>query len=362
MIGSSSAGMARVYYTIKNLRRAGRLVTALSDGVTTAGGNIGSFVNDGDNRHSKAHMRHSYSQSRNSSTSFCRDTLTCTTCTHGEHTVLHKESDDVDVADLPPQVFVVTDQNFPAVVPVEGNGECFKIIRIEDGTLSELVDFFLEITKGFTVPAGSVVILSSASFLAWVGVETYAAEFVKTSKTLTHQFGEGVICLHGIPILLGGTTDPTISNSLAIINRWSSIINAKGRDIFQTRTLHQNTLCSGSPLAPLSNCPQGSGSPLAPTHETSGSPLAPATVLRLRLPSSMTNMDKATFEWNGLQGLTLTVQPVDEATELKLLSSLLEELNRVFSVELGENISTERLCEEQELQTDESETTHDSSR
>ncbi len=50
-----------------------------------------------------------------------------------------------------------------------GEGECLKIIQIENGTLVELVDVFLELTKGFAVPAGTVLLISSASHMAAVG-------------------------------------------------------------------------------------------------------------------------------------------------------------------------------------------------
>jgi hypothetical protein len=72
---------------------------------------------------------------------------------------------------------------------VEGDGECCKILLIEDGTLSELIGAFLDLTKGFTVPAGSVVVLSSASYLASVGTATYAAEYAAVGKRLGEVMG-----------------------------------------------------------------------------------------------------------------------------------------------------------------------------
>jgi hypothetical protein len=40
------------------------------------------------------------------------------------------------------QVFVLSDQNFPSVLPFS-MGECLKIIRVEDGGLGELVNVWL---------------------------------------------------------------------------------------------------------------------------------------------------------------------------------------------------------------------------
>ena len=121
----SGSGMARIYFTIRTARRAMRVSHPLYDGKSHEKKipDVGSFVNDGDGRHKNAHMRHSYTHTRNTCTSFCRDTLICTSCTAGgEHQVLHKEAEQRDNADAPPQCFVLADQNFPAVLPAEGGG------------------------------------------------------------------------------------------------------------------------------------------------------------------------------------------------------------------------------------------------
>jgi hypothetical protein len=81
---------------------------------------------------------------------------------------------------------------------VEGDRECIKVLRIEDGSLLELADVFLGLTRGFTVPAGSVVVLSSASYLALVGTATYAKDF---AGHLVGTMGGGIELVHGIPIL-----------------------------------------------------------------------------------------------------------------------------------------------------------------
>jgi hypothetical protein len=44
-----------------------------------------------------------------------------------------------------------------------------------NGNLAELVRVFLELTRGFAVPAGTVLLLSSASHMAAVGTAEYAA-------------------------------------------------------------------------------------------------------------------------------------------------------------------------------------------
>jgi hypothetical protein len=126
----------------------------------------------------------------NISASFNLESMICNTCSYrGEHRVLHREVDGTDALDKSPVYFVLSDQCFPPHLPVEGEGECVKVLRIEDGTLLELADAFLGLTRGFTVPAGSVVVLSSASYLALVGVATYAKDFVTAAGRLVSTMG-----------------------------------------------------------------------------------------------------------------------------------------------------------------------------
>jgi hypothetical protein len=58
------------------------------------------------------------------------------------------------------------------MVPVEGSGECLKIIQVENSTLADLVEVFLGLTRGFNMPAGSVVLLASASYVPLLGLPT----------------------------------------------------------------------------------------------------------------------------------------------------------------------------------------------
>ncbi len=80
---------------------------------------IGSFANAGDKRHNHTLHRYDFKNVRNLSTSFNASTLVCTTCST-EHTVLRREIEEADVGmDIPP-VFVLSDQNFPSMIPAGG--------------------------------------------------------------------------------------------------------------------------------------------------------------------------------------------------------------------------------------------------
>jgi hypothetical protein len=87
------------------------------------------------------------------------------------------------------------------MVPVEGEGECLKIIQVEDGTLVDLVEVFLGVTRGFDVPARAVVLMASASHAAAVGAAEYAVDFVRASGSLRGAFAGSVTVVHGVPFL-----------------------------------------------------------------------------------------------------------------------------------------------------------------
>jgi hypothetical protein len=114
-----------------------------------------------------------------------------------------------------PLVFVLTDQNFPPMVSSgeEVEGTCLKIIQIEHGRLAELVGVFLEIAKGFSILAGTVVLLASASHMAVVGT---ADANIKLRESLSG----GVRVIHSIPLLLGGTNNISAIRTMAEINQW----------------------------------------------------------------------------------------------------------------------------------------------
>jgi hypothetical protein len=70
------------------------------------------------------------------------------------------------------QIFCLSDQNFSPSLPCS-NGECLKIMRVEDASLNEIVTGFLDLTRGKEIPTGSVILLFSATHLmlrGWPGI------------------------------------------------------------------------------------------------------------------------------------------------------------------------------------------------
>jgi hypothetical protein len=169
-----------------------------------------------------------------------------------------------------PTFFVLSDQCFPPVLSPEGEGECIKIMCFEDGRIMELLDAFIDARKGFVIPAGSVVVLCSASHLAALGTEAYAAEFSEAKFKLARIMGDGIQLLHGFRVLFAGTGNRALIKSIMDIKHWICTVS-EGRDIALTRK-HFIALAFGKTLTALSadDC---TGSPVAPAAgQSAGSP------------------------------------------------------------------------------------------
>jgi hypothetical protein len=117
------------------------------------------------------------------------------------------------------------------MLPVEGDGECVKIIQVENSTLDDLTRVLLGVTVGFTVPAGTFVISCLASYMAADGATVYAKDLVWAYKSaLLGAFRGCIRILHGIPILLDGTTAASPIRTLAEIEHWFRYITSDNKD------------------------------------------------------------------------------------------------------------------------------------
>jgi hypothetical protein len=99
---------------------------------------------------------------------------------------------------------------------------CLKIIRIENGRLFELARAFVDLMTGVNVPVGSLVLISSASHLADIGVAAYAEELTRCIRFLLQSFSNRIDVKHGVSVLLDGCNSGRLIRSLAELNAWLS--------------------------------------------------------------------------------------------------------------------------------------------
>ncbi len=194
-----------------------------------------------------------------------------------------------------------------------------KILQIENGSLVELVDAFLVLTRGFDVPAGTVALLGSASYAALVGTAEYCAEFVRAAGQLRGAFSGGINTLHGNPFLLGGTWYTPAIRTLAEIEHWVNMASHGHDDISAARRAFASSLRSTS----------SSGK-----HEHI-----------IRLPASLANSERQSFVVSGFDNLKTAIEPLEEEDEKNLLAVLIEELNDLYPVNLDTDIICDRFME-----------------
>jgi hypothetical protein len=304
---------------------------------------LGSFVDYNDSRLAAANHRHCFSTKSNISTSFDMETFVCNTCTfRGKHRVLWRETERPDTVDDSPICFVLSDQCFPPVLPPEDEGECYKIIRIEDGGVVELVDTFIELTKGFAIPAGSVLLVSSASRLACIGTEAYAAEIDSAKHKLLKAMGTGVSMLHGLPILFKGTCNLALIKGLLDIEHWFSTQHG-GRDIEKVRK-QCLTLTFGKNIQHYSACGGGDSPGAAPDASASVDSPGASThyPVRYMLPSLKRFGEKICFESPKYVAVPTHLDALSVVDEKNVVDLLAETLNKTFMTDLALDFSADR--------------------
>jgi len=78
-----------------------------------------------------------------------------------------------------PITIVLSDENFVPTWPNSENGKCVAIIRIEGGTLDELIDIMGDTFGRTGLPEGSVVLLGSVNHLHRWGTSRYARDWTR---------------------------------------------------------------------------------------------------------------------------------------------------------------------------------------
>ena len=139
-------------------------------------------------------------------------------------------------------------------MPTGGEGNCLHIIRLEDGSIPDLTNIFLDSLAPFGIPAGTVVLLHSLSHLAWVGPATYTEDLVRARQRISGTYRSGILVLHGLPLSASGSTDSNIANDLTAVSDWLNLVrDPSERDISLTRDLWQARLLANGRVPSLTS-------------------------------------------------------------------------------------------------------------
>jgi hypothetical protein len=175
---------SRQYFAVKEIRASGTPCRSLNRKSNAAGEQDGGFDQEGDERWGRNWNRFDVESGRNVSASFNPITGVCGTCLTGVHPAWRGGGGGAIV-------LVLSDHHFPANVPVDGPGDCLRILRVENGSVNEIVDEFLRVGPRDELAEGTVIMLSSASQLGYDSVEHYWNEWKRCRNLLKKKVWRG---------------------------------------------------------------------------------------------------------------------------------------------------------------------------
>ena len=328
---TTGKGISALAAQIRKLKTAAMAPRILGTGDTIKTTNFGSLNMEEDNRSSIVHTRELYEKKINITTSFDPSTLICSNCCNGSHRVLNR-SGNHGPSSTGPACFVLSDQCFPAALPSSGIGECLKIIRVEDGSLEDLVTTFMRLTRGCDVTIGTVVLISSINHLGRVGPAAYAEDLVSAISEIRAAFGGQVRAVHGFPMACHVIEDSMTIRGLLEIEAWlKSVDKRRTHSLPATGMYFEEILLTTATPNP-----------------------AGLLGIPLRLPSSFFSSEKAAFVGLGWANLASVLPALDEAGEIQFLNVLLQELNNDFALQLDTEPVVDRLLHTPEVSSNHS--------
>ena len=139
------------------------------------------------------------------SASFDPATLVCISC-EKQHPLLGNK----------PVCICVSDQNF--LPNISGGRNCVGVVRLENCSLREQTEIIQEIFSNCSFPAGSVILIGSATHLHRVGATLYALDW----NTATLQLGKNLSNVQICPLipLLGENIPGSLGRDLVRITAW----------------------------------------------------------------------------------------------------------------------------------------------
>jgi hypothetical protein len=272
------------------------------------------FLVDGDERWYRNANYSCTTKGLNSSASF-KPNGRCHTCLSGEHDAWVGYNGQ-------PVVIIAGDQHFPANLPVDGEGECIRIMRMENGSLAEIAKELASRVPREGLLPGTVIMLGAPQQLAVVSIEFYAYEWKRARNNLKEDFGD-IIVLPMIPLSATGFKDSRIIRGMIDLSAWMDDMEE------QELRLLRNTRKSFEDVY-LSKTERGAGWADQP--------------LNMALPVSLSGQSMGTTAYvSGSWGARPTeIQPLTEAGEKYWVEKLVSEINRELRMGLAVEICFRR--------------------
>ena len=204
---------SRAYTAVRAARRAASCLRYLNSApVEHERVGNGTFMHSGDERHIRTGIGSDLGTRINWTCSFGRPAGSCHTCLGGRHEALKS-------AEGGPVAILAADQSFPACLPAS-EGECLRVVRVEDGSLREVVLALVDCIGKHELSTGTIVLLGSVTHLATVGSAQYALDWVRSRFWLKDRLGDKVTIIPAPVVPTSGIEGISVVRSLIEVLEW----------------------------------------------------------------------------------------------------------------------------------------------
>jgi hypothetical protein len=211
-----------------------------------------------------------------------------------------------------PPVLIFTDQNFTPALS-GGAENCIAVCRLENPTLSELVDIAMEILDKTLIPPGATLLFGSGSHLYRTGTSQYASDWILLTNRCSQKWPNANIC----PLIPICRTDcpGSLARDINMLSSWLGRVYANSTtgvlDTWKLLLQLTDAKCVEATVSEHIKIP-------LPSSISVGSIQSHTFVFRSSCPASLPGLDR-------------------KATE-ELLRTLIETLNRDFSANINPSV------------------------
>ena len=206
------------YDAIKSFNKRKEEALDLDGGADRMSGRYGDFLSGGDGRMGLVNLTVNFGKKTCKSYSFDPENMMCMLCKGTEHRLM--TSAFTAGAHAGERIVIFAgDQALPPGW-ISSNGTCPASVRIEYGSLRDIAEEVIAVTRIWSVPPGSIIFLSSATELLGAGLGHYMADFCSVASVLDGHFYGEVIILPGVPFLLEGTDAPMLVRAMFDMATW----------------------------------------------------------------------------------------------------------------------------------------------
>ena len=133
-----------------------------------------------------------------------------------------------------------------------GVQKCMLVIRAEDGLLSDLESIFKDVFRNYcrpegVLPAGSVILIGSASHVSLLGLSPYAEDYVRVNNNIIAACGNGVTVCPLVMVPLSGIKNTRTIEQLADLDSWIMSANLpRNIGLHDSRNALWEVLCTSA--------------------------------------------------------------------------------------------------------------------